>query len=270
MKLGPDAARYWLAGRGVTVARPFHLRWLLPYLCRNDLRRWSIVWWASWPLAAGGCALLAHTYGLSPQRCAVAAILLIALPGVLGPPVTRPIGVDLPALALAVMGAGLYRLGWWPAGLALVLVASCIKESSPVFAAVWAWSPLLLLAFIAPLIRHLIAESAIDEVTAREPYRTIYDHPLRTSLHAREWRSAWVMVAPWGITLAALNAPSRALATALVVAHAQLFVATDTVRLTQTAAGPLMAVGAAVVIPEPWLILAVVAHVVWWRKPELV
>ncbi len=78
------------------------------------------------------------------------------------------------------------------------------------------------------------------------------------------------MVAPWGVTLAALLDPTPALLVLLVLAYAQLLVATDSVRLYQSAAGPLMALGAVTVIPDRWLLIAVVVHVVWWRKPEVV
>ena len=53
MRIGPDAARYLLAGRGVKVAKPFHLRWLFPYLCEDDVRKWRVLWLCSWPLLAG-------------------------------------------------------------------------------------------------------------------------------------------------------------------------------------------------------------------------
>jgi hypothetical protein len=40
------------------------------------------------------------------------------------------------------------------------------------------------------------------------------------------------------------------------------------VRLLHVAAGPAMAFAAVQVIPEQWLLLAVVLHVMWWRQPE--
>jgi hypothetical protein len=54
----------------------------------------------------------------------------------------------------------------------------------------------------------------------------------------------------------------------LLIAYGQLLVATDTVRLYQSAVAPVMALGAAAWLPAPWLWLAVVLHVMWWRKPE--
>lgn len=66
--------------------------------------------------------------------------------------------------------------------------------------------------------------------------------------------------------LAALVSPSWPVVLVLVVAYAQLLVATDTTRLVQTAAGPVVALAAAQTIPVEWLLLAVVVHAVWWWR----
>lgn len=268
--LGPDAARYWIAGGGADVARPFHLRWLLPKVCGQSMRRWWTVWALSWPIAAGGMFVLAQSWDLDWHRSLLAVVLCLGLAGVWGPAVVRPIGVDLPALALGVCAAAAVRGGWWPVGIALALIAGSIKESAPVFVALWAWHPLGLIGLIAPAIRHITRRPQIDPVTEMQPMREIHDHPLRTGLKARPWRSARIMVAPWAVCLAALYHPSYIVLAALVVAYAQLFVATDTVRLVHTAAAPIVAIAAAAVIPDGWLIAAGVVHLVWWWTPEFV
>ena len=76
------------------------------------------------------------------------------------------------------------------------------------------------------------------------------------------------MVAPWGVCLAGLVGSDWRLWLVLAVAYAQLLIATDSVRLYQHAAGPVLAVAAAQVVPVAWLPLAVVVHVVWWQTPE--
>lgn len=268
MRLGPDAARYLLAGQGERVARPFHLRWLLPKLCGDNLARWRAVRLASWAVAAAAMGAWTYQRTDDPLVAGAATAFLLALPGVLGPEVVRPVGVDLPALAVSLTAVALLEHGWWPAAIAVILIAGCVKETSPVFAALWAWHPLLLVGLVAPLIRGLFWRPELDEVTALPQLREVHDHPFRTA--RRDWRDAWTLVAPWGICLAALIDPAPALLAVLIVAYLQLLVATDTVRLVHTAAGPAMAFAAAQVIPAPFLVLAVVVHVVWWRKPELV
>lgn len=270
MRFGPDAARYWIAAQDQPVARPFHLRWLLPRMCGQNLDTWWSVWRVSWLVLGVGMFVLASIRTEDLGASLVATILVLALPGVWGPQVVRPVGVDLPAMALGVCAAVHAMAGNWWLAIPFALVAGATKETAPVWAALWAWSPLPLVGLAAPLIRSLIAKPAIDEVTALPPLREVHDHPIRTALKARRWRDGWVIVAPWGLCLAALLNLSPWVIVTLAVAHLQLLVATDTVRLLHTAAGPVVAIAAVQVIPPQWWPAALVAHVFWFRKPEVV
>lgn len=268
--LGPDAARYWIAAQGLPVARPFNLRWLLPAACGTNLRRWWSVWALSWPVLGGGIFWLAEDLGW--QRAAFAAVVVLGLPGVWGPKVVRPVGVDLPSMALAAISAAAAVHGWLWLAVAAAAIGAMIKESAPVWAALWAWSLWPLLALAVLVVPIAMGKTAIDSVTARPDLREIHDHPIRSSIKYRAgyWRSGWVMVAPWGAALAGLYAPSWRLLVVLAVAHAQLLVATDTVRLVAAGAGPAMAIAAASVLPVEWLPLAAVLHVFWFWDQKVV
>jgi hypothetical protein len=273
VQVGPDAWRLLHLGTGGKVVAPFHLRWLLPTLCRNDMRRWWGVWLASWPILAGGMVAFGLASDLGVQRSIVAALLVLGLPGVLGPRVTIPVGVDLPALALGSWAAAAMVHGWWPVALVLVALASTVRETSGVWVGLWSWHPApLAVGLVVVVLRHAITDRrGLDPLTESQPVlRRVHEHPIRSSLehHAGRWRDAWVMVAPWGVCLAALVDPSWQLGVVLLIAYGQLLVATDTVRLYQSAVAPVMALGAAAWLPAPWLWLAVVLHVMWWRKPE--
>lgn len=270
---GPDAARYIAASQGTPVPRPFHLRWLLPYVCETNRTRWWSVWLASWPLLAISMLGWRITAGDDWRAATAATAVLLALPGILGPTAVIPVGVDLPATALGVLSVWLVTLGHpvqIVAGVMVAMVAATIKESAPVWAALWAWCPWLLLAMVPVAIRALTAKPGPDPLGPTFQY--IADHPFRSALehHRGQWRDAWVMVAPWGICLAGLIGADWRLLVVVAVAYAQLLVATDTVRLVHHAAGPVLAVAAVAVIPTPWLLPAVIVHVVWWRKPHRV
>jgi len=269
MRLGPDASRYWLAGDGTPVARPFNLRWLLPFICRQHARRWWVVWALSWPLLASGTVWWARGTGASWGVSLAAAALLLALPGVWGPYSVRPVGVDLPAMAVGIWAAACFTNGQPVAGVVLVAVAASIKETMPIWVALWAWTPLALVGLVVPLVAQLAVRPELDAVTAQPLLKRVHDHPVRSSLehHRNQWRNAWFMVAPWGAGLAALLDPTPQLFATVGLAYAQLVMATDTVRLYQMAAGPVVCLAAAGVIPPHWLLLAVVCHAVWWRDP---
>jgi hypothetical protein len=267
MRLGPDAARYWCAAGGAPVPRPFHLRVALPWLCGQDPFRWWVAWSSGWVLAAAGMFSWALAVG-SWQVAAAATGLLLGLSGFLGPSATIPVGVDIPATGLALCGVALFAHGWQVPGVAIIAMSALIRETTPVWSALWLWSPLPLVALAVPLIIGLVRKPGPDPLSAQ--FQHIADHPIRSALehHAGRWRDGWLMVAPWGVTIAALLAPSWPLALLLVLTYLQLLIATDTVRLLHHAAGPLMALTAAQVIPAQWLLIAVAVHVVWWRKPE--
>jgi hypothetical protein len=272
MSLGPDARRYIHAAMGHPVPRPFHLRIGLPWLCGTKGMRWSIVWIASWPIAALG--MFAWRAPIDGWQIALAATaILLALPGILGPASVIPVGVDLPATALALLGVALISDGHPArivAGVLTICLAASIKETAPIWAALWVWSPWPLIALVVPLIVALVRKPGPDPLGAQ--FQDIADHPIRTAWehHQGRWRDGWLMVSTWGIGIAALVEPDWRLLVVLVVAHLQLLVATDTVRLVQHAAGPAVAVAAAQVIPTQWLVLAIVAHTVWFRVPERV
>lgn len=263
---GPDAARYIAAAMHQQVPRPFHLRWLLPRLCGTSVARWWITWGMSWLVAAVGYIGWQWSHGW--QVTLTGCVLLLGLPGILGPSGVIPVGVDLPALALTLCGCWLWQ--WWPVGLVLIVLAATVKETSPVFAALWLWSPLPLLALLVVVARAAVTDTGPDPLGWE--FDRIAAHPITTSLqhHRGQWRDGWIMVAPWGVCLLALRAPSWQVVVTLAVAYGLLLVATDTVRLYQYAAGPVMAAAAAPLIPPAWAPLILAAHVVWWRTPSRV
>jgi hypothetical protein len=272
-RIGPDAARYLAAAQDVPVPRPFHLRWLLPWACGTNLRHWWIVWAISWPIAAGAMFAWRLVEGDAWQFALAATACLLALPGILGPSVVIPVGVDLPATAVSLVATALAATGqphMIAAAVVLVAWGSGIRETVPVWSALWAWSPWLLIGLVPVVIRALVVKPGADPLG--ETFQRIADHPIRTALehHRGQWRNAWVMVAPWGIGVAALIDPSVQTIVALTAAYALLLVATDTVRLLHHSAGPVVCAAAVAHIPVQWLLFAVVLHALWFRVPERV
>jgi hypothetical protein len=178
---------------------------------------------------------------------------------VAGLPVSRfnlghPVLVDAFAMGVAVAAAVVAE---WsiPGAVVLAVVAGCVKEAAPVFAAAYAWNPWLLLAMVAPAIRALwkTGPDVLDEKN-----RWILDHPFRAGREAH--KGLWlrgIMLAPWGGAIVGFAGLDWHLAVVLVLGYGQLLVATDTVRLYQWAA-PTLCVAAVGAVPEVWLPVLVV------------
>lgn len=254
IQITPDGARY-LTERPPS---PFHLRILLPWLCRDDLIRWRIAAWA------GVAATLTGTVILAPDwRQGLAAALIVA-----GLPMVRfnlanPVLVDSAALGLATLSAAAWVSGWHAPAVLLALAAGAAKEPAPLFAAVFAWSPILLIGMAIPLLVKVWRKPGDDVLD--EHHAWILAHPIAAS---RKYHAGFLtnvdprLVVPWGACVVALAAPSWQLAAALTLAYAQVAVATDTVRLYQWAA-PVVAIAATTAVPPQWW--PVLAVAVWFN-----
>lgn len=242
--LTPDSARY------LTIHQPpspFHLRPLIPWLCRQSAIRWYLATWLGVALLAIGTAMLAPGW----QGIAAAALVL-TLPSVRFA-MTHVVLVDMAALGLAATSAGLAVHGWIIPAIALAALSGAAKESAPVFAALFAWNPLLMVGLIVPIVVMCVRRPG-DDVLNDPEHDWILAHPFQAAkkYHRRMVVDAMpVLLTPWGACILALGAPSLQLGATLVVAYGQLFVATDTVRLYQWAA-PVVAVSATSAVDPRW------------------
>jgi hypothetical protein len=142
----------------------------------------------------------------------------------------------------------------------LALVAGSAKETAPIFAALFAWSPWPLVGLLAPLAALRIIADGPDVLDAHNAW--ILEHPLRASwkFHKGHLLDGAKFLAPWGGAVAGFAHLDWQLAAVLAAAYGQVVVATDTVRLYQWAA-PVMCVAAATAVPTAWLPLLVLATI---------
>ena len=261
LRLTPDGRRYALMGKGERQPLPFHLRWLVPAVCHDREAAWIVLNLASILAVVLGTGYLALWHGATLAQACVAALLMAGMPS-LRFAWAAPVLVDMPALAVALGAALLWPLEPY-AAVAVALLAGAISEKAPVWAAVFALSPWLLLGLVAPLLRWALIRA--PKPSPHDPLAVTLEHPIQAALeyHRGRWRDPLLMLTPWGVCLVALLAPSPWLWLALAVGYAQLLLATDSVRLYQQAA-PVACVSAALLIPDAWAIPAVVAH---WFNP---
>lgn len=250
VRVSPDGARYLAMAGGQRVPQPFNDRWLLPFFAGPEPRRW-----VSWQRSAmATCCFLAvsycHTWWAFPIPLALSGLTIN---------LKLPVLVDLPAMECALGAAVALQRGWWPLALVLVLIAGATKETAPVFAALWAWNPLLLVGMLAPAIRHLFWKPGPDVLDG--PAAEALTHPWRASLeaHRGQWLAPAVWLAPWGPLLIGFGRPSWQVGGTLIVAYAQCLIATDSTRLFVWAWPVLAAQTFAVVDARWWPLIAVLA-----------
>ena len=228
----------------------------------SEPRRWRTATHLGLIAACAGVVVLAHQHGRSLSGSVAAGLLVGGLPW-LHFVFKRPVLVDGPAFALAVLAAVACN-GDPLLSLPLALLGGAVQERVPIFAALYAWHPLPLAGLIVPLVAHWVVERGEDHPGLGPENAWILQHPIAASLKFHEglWRSP-LLLAPWGVLLAGFYDPPLWVLATLAVAYAQILLATDTVRLYQWAA-PAVAVHAVGVIPEEWLLIAVLAH---WVNP---
>jgi len=255
MRLTPDGQRYLAMGRGEAQPMPFHLRPLIPWICRDSEVRWVVTTYLSAATAAALTGVLAHQHGAGLGGALFAAMLLLGLPW-LRFVSKAPVLVDMPGLALA-LGAAVLASVDVMAGVILAGIGAAASEKTPILAALFAWNPLLLAGSVVSLLVWARSRPAA-------PDKHLYSG-LRVGLRAHRgvWRDPARMVLPWGVCLAVLVVPTLWVGAALALGYGQLLVATDTVRLYQTVA-PVLCVVAALTIPPEWYVPALVAH---WFNP---
>jgi hypothetical protein len=133
-----------------------------------------------------------------------------------------------------------------------------VKEQAPIFAAAFAWHPLLLVGLLPAAIRHL--QKPGEDILGPD-IGYLLAHPIIAARQARvgEWRDPYVLLLPWGGLLIGLTAMSWQLFTALALSYGLLLMVTDRTRIYQWA-WPALALATVNAAPE-WLPLVAVSLV---------
>jgi len=270
VNLPPDSRRY-LAMHKRRVCRPFHLRWLLPLTLRGNVKAWT---WAT-RTAVVAIGLLTAVYTGSPWMAAVAFL----------PAMTwnwhNPVMVDMVGMAWALATALVALEGWWWLAIPMALVGGTIRETVPIWSAIYAWHPVLLVGLIPVAVRWVMRHGA-DTWTDHNAFYVA--HPIKAGqdFHKGRWRDPFLMVTPWAgliagvalLTPGAFNAGGVfdagggvQLAVALAAGYLPLLIATDSVRIYQWAT-PVLALATVAVLPA-WALPLVAVSIVFnpWRGP---
>jgi hypothetical protein len=235
--------------RGHGQPRPFMFRWWLPHVLSDEARSWRAMQY--------GCAAIVSVYAGFFCHAWAAAFIPLGLAGVVRVNVRCPVLVDLPAMMWALLAAYQMQHGWWFFAIVSACLAGATKETAPIFAALWAWSPIPLLGLVVPAVTAIVVKpkeyrlgGKADEALAH-PFRTAYAE------HRHQPIAWWVL--PWGVLIFGLAHPTLQVGLTLLFAYGQCLAATDLVRLYQWA-WPVLAAQMFHNVSRGWWLPLVVLH----------
>lgn len=250
--LAPDSAYYLAAAGGERVPIPFAYRWYLPTLLGAVHNRWRVVTFLS--IAVQGAALAVYAQDLR------AVILVGLLPALWRFSLRHPILVDAPAMAAALCGAAVWTVcpHDWPTIVLIVTMAFLsggMRETAPIWMAVYCWSPWPLIGVLGILPGALLAR----KVDPGQDNLWIV-HPVESALKARRrhWLAWQMVVVPWGVLLplAVWHSTPRVWL-ALALGHLPWLATSDWNRIAAWAA-PVLAVAALSWQSDLWPLLLLI------------
>jgi hypothetical protein len=256
-----DGSMYLRAGAGERVPAPYSFRWLLPAILRGRVLLWVIVGTVSLALIPFAFAAYA---GQRTEHWLWAAAIFCCLP-ILRVMFILPVLTDATAFLLALVSATLAVTDHTVAAVVVALLAGGCRESAPVFAALWAWSPWPLLGVLGA--GWWVKRPPPNDPSVPDFMREVLGNPIKTVFERRKeaWLDPFLYLFPWGGALVGLAAGTWQVIVTMAVAYAQLIVATDNVRLFQWAA-PVLVVAAVDVLPVHWMPLLFVLTLVQNRN----
>jgi hypothetical protein len=268
-ELTADGWRYLHMGRGGLGYKPFHRRWLLPLLLKDNEKAWGIFTLTCTTLLPLATFIFLKAAGLSPNQSLFGGLLVLGLPAVFRLNLYYPVLVDAPSHLFAILSASSFIAGHWPLGLFLIVVGGCIKESVPVFSMLFqlpfSFNLLSLFGLISPIYTTFFEPQASKDIRGEEH---ILDHPIQSGVktHKGRWFSLEWMLLPWGVCLLAfLNGPMLPfLFFVLLTSYGQVLISYGDIVRHYQAAFPLMIYSTVAIAPTGFYAILLLAH---WFNP---
>lgn len=212
---------------------PFQYRWLMPFVCKTSVLRWTAVTDICLLSLLPLMGFILYLLGASPVACIAGAASVIGLAGAFSFNRVFPVLVDAPAMALMLVAYVFFLLGWTEAFIAVSVLSGCVKESAPLYLLGLTLNPLAAIGFVSPVIMGLFFRGG-DNPESVKGFPGI-GVPWSYTFGFRNWRNVQQLVLSWGGLLAAALFPSTQLLASLFLGYAPLVKVTNTVRVIQWA-----------------------------------
>ena len=251
----PDSKRYFAMGSGITQINPFNLRWLLPFICRNNITAWNVFNIGSLILIPVVMYMLLIVKGYSETQSLIGCALVCGLSGVMLVNYIAKYLTDSFGMLMVLCSAIAFQLNNPIAGIIFSCIGSMANEKVFIYSALTSWNSLALIGGIPVLIRYLLVKPAkTDYLGDTEQLK----HPLKLA-HQFHKNRYFSIVLVWGVCILALNDMTLQLALTLFVAYLSCIGATDLTRLFQWAF-PVVVIATVNVFPIEYTLPLLAIH----------
>ena len=175
---------------------PFHLRWLLPYLCRQNERLWDLISGVFLILIP----ILSYIYflqtGLTENQSIFGGALVCGLPGVI---LINYIGKYLSdGFGICMMLASIISFqDYWYLGIIFSVIGSMANEKCFVYASLITFNPLALIGGVAVLLRYLLFKPAKSDKWGGDE---IIKNPLSSGIQSKKGKLlSYEYFLAWGL-----------------------------------------------------------------------
>lgn len=258
--LSPDSKRYILGER---LHSPFHLRWLLPAICRQSEMLWNL--FTLIPIILIPVVMYAYlkSLGFNEIQSLTGCALTCGLPGVIIINYVAKYLSDGFAMLMMLFSVLGFQTGNIILGVLCSVVGSMAKEQCFIYSFLISWNPLSLIGALPVIIRALTYKPNPVDILGGEE---ILKHPLISGIKIHKGRLFEMkqQILTWGACLFALGGQWN-LQSVIVIfaAYASQLLTTDSTRVYMWCF-PVVVVLAVSVIPESYALPLVVLH---WFNP---
>jgi len=196
-QISPDGKRYFHAGGGNQLYSPFYLRWLLPYICKQNDTLWSLFTLLPTFLLPVLTYILLDIKGYSESQSLIGCALVCGLNGVYLINYISKYLTDAFGMMCMLLSVISFQLEILWLGILLSGIGTMANEKVFIYTALASWNPLALIGGIPLLIRYLISKPAKLDVLQNEQY---LDKPIKTA-HGYHKGKYFSMVLVWGVCL---------------------------------------------------------------------
>jgi len=260
-QVSPDSKRYFAMSTH-KQCNPFNLRWLLPYICKQNETLWNVFTLGSILLIPIAMYQFMIVKGYSEYQSLIGCALVCGLNGVILVNYIAKYLTDSFGMLMMLLSSIAFQLDFILIGIILSGIGTMANEKVFVYTSLVTFNPLALIGGLPLLIRYLFFKPAEtdwlgDTVILKQPFK------LAHHFHRNKYFNT---VLVWGVCILALNDLTLQLILILLVAYLSTLIATDFTRLFMWSF-PVVVIATVNVFPYEYTLPLLAVH--WFNSQRV-